>query len=72
MPYHWSYKFDDINLEKGDPNQIIYEFVNRKASKPTDKDKRASKPRIRKNANSHNKHEHNFKKHKSKILPSQS
>jgi hypothetical protein len=48
IPYHWSYKLDDIDIEKEDLNQIIYEVVNRKASKPTDKDKRAPKPRIRK------------------------
>ena len=48
VPYHWSYKLDDIDMEKEDLSQIIYEVVNRKAAKPTDKDKRAPKPRTRK------------------------
>ena len=48
IPYHWSYKLDDIDIEKEDLSQIIYEVVNRKAAKPTDKDKRAPKPRTRK------------------------
>lgn len=48
IPYHWSYKLDDIDIEKEDLSQIIYEVVNHKAAKPTDKDKRAPKPRTRK------------------------
>ena len=48
IPYHWSYSLDDIDLEKEDLTQIIYEAVNRKAAKPTDKDKRTPKPRTRK------------------------
>lgn len=48
IPYHWSYKLDDIDIEKENLNQIIYEVVNRKAAKPTDKDKRAPKPCTRK------------------------
>ena len=42
------YNLDDIDIEKEDLSQIIYEVVNRKAAKPTDKDKRAPKPRTRK------------------------
>lgn len=48
IPYYLSYKPDDIDIEKKDLSQIIYEVVNRKAAKPTDKDKRAPKPRTRK------------------------
>ena len=48
VPYHWSYKLDDIDLEKEDLSQIIYEVVNHKAAKPYDKDKRAPKPRTNK------------------------
>ena len=48
IPYHWSYKLDDIDIEKEDLSQIIYEVVNHKAAKATDKDKRAPKPRTRK------------------------
>ncbi len=48
IPYHWSYQLDDIDIEKEDLNQIIYEVVNRKAAKAADKDKRAPKPRTRK------------------------
>ena len=48
IPYHWSDKLDDIDMEKEDLNQIIYEVVNHKAAKPIDKDKRAPKPRTRK------------------------
>ena len=47
VPYHWSYKLDDIDLEKEDISQIIYEVVNHKAAKAYDKDKRAPKPRKR-------------------------
>ncbi len=46
VPYHWSYKPDDIDLEKEDISQII-EVVNHKAAKACDKDKRAPKPRKR-------------------------
>jgi len=45
IPYHWSYKLDDIDLEKEDLSQILYEVVNRKAANPVDRDKRAPKPR---------------------------
>ncbi len=31
IPYHWSYRLDDIDMEKEDLSQIIYEVVNRKA-----------------------------------------
>lgn len=47
IPYHWSYKLDDIDLEKEDINQIVYEVVNHKAANTCDKDKRAPKPRKR-------------------------
>ena len=46
VPYHWSYKPDDIDLEKEDISQII-EVVSHKAAKACDKDKRAPKPRKR-------------------------
>lgn len=48
VPYHWSYKLDDIDLEKEDISQIIYEVVNHKAARPCDQKKRAPKPRTRK------------------------
>lgn len=48
IPYHWSYKLDDIDMEKEGLGQIIYEVVNRKAAKEADKDKRATKPHTRK------------------------
>lgn len=48
VPYHWSYKLDDIDLAKEDISQIVYEVVNHKAAKACDKDKRAPKPRTRK------------------------
>ena len=48
IPYHWSYRLDDIDIEKEDLSQIVYEVVNHKAAKPNDKDKRAPKPRTRK------------------------
>ncbi len=34
VPYHWkfTYKLDDIDLEKEDISQIVYEFVNHKAA----------------------------------------
>lgn len=44
VPYHWSYNLDDIDLEKEDINQIVYEVVNRKAALPDDKEKRAPEP----------------------------
>ena len=47
VPYHFSYKLDDIDLEKEDISQIVYEVVNHKAAKACDKDKRAPKPRKR-------------------------
>ena len=48
VPYHWSYKLEDINLEKEDINQIVYEVVNQKAARPCDRDKKAPKRRSRK------------------------
>ena len=48
VPYHWSYKLDDIDLAKEDISQIVYEVVNHKAANACDKDKRAPKPRTRK------------------------
>ncbi len=48
VPYHWSYKLDDIDIEKEDLSQIIYEVVNHKAANPCDQDKRAPKPRTHK------------------------
>ena len=48
IPYHWSYKLDDIDIEKEDLSQIVYEVVNHKAAKPSARDKRAPKPRTRK------------------------
>lgn len=47
VPYHWSYKLDDIDLEKEDISQIVYEVVNHKAASVENKDKRAPKPRTR-------------------------
>lgn len=48
VPYHWSYKLDDIDIEKEDLSQIVYEVVNHKTVNPCDRDKRAPKPRTRK------------------------
>lgn len=48
IPYHWSYKLDDIDLAKEDISQIVYEVVNHKAANVCDKDKRAPMPRTRK------------------------
>ena len=48
VPYHWTYKLDDIDIEKEDINKIVYEVVNRKAAKPEDRDKRAPEPIKRK------------------------
>lgn len=48
VPYHWSYRLDDIELAKEDISQIVYEVVNHKAANACDKDKRAPKPRTRK------------------------
>ena len=48
VPYHWSYKLDDIDLEKEDISQIVYEVVNQKAANACDREKRAPKPRKRK------------------------
>ena len=48
IPYHWSYKLDDIDLEKEDINQIVYEVVNQKAARACDKGKKAPIPRKRK------------------------
>lgn len=44
VPYHWTYKLDDIYLEKEDINQIIYEVVNQKAASIENERKRAPKP----------------------------
>lgn len=51
VPYHWTYKLDDIDIEKEDINKIVYEVVNRKATKPDDRDKRAPEPIKRKRKN---------------------
>ena len=48
VPYRWSYSLDDIDVEKEDISQIVYEVVNHKAANACDKDKRAPKPRTRK------------------------
>lgn len=48
VPYHWSYKLDDIDLAKEDISKIVYEVVNQKAANACDKGKRAPKPRTRK------------------------
>lgn len=48
IPYHWSYKLEDIDLEKEDMSQIVYEVVNQKAARLCDRDKKAPKPRSRK------------------------
>ena len=47
IPYHWTYKLDEIDLEKEDINQIIYEVVNHKAASIENEGKRAPKPRTR-------------------------
>ena len=54
VPYHWTYKLDDIDIEKEDINKIVYEVVNRKAAKTYDRGKRAPEPikRNRKNKES--------------------
>lgn len=49
VPYHWSYNLDDIDLEKEDLSQIVYEVVNHKAALAEDKEKRAPKPRTLRN-----------------------
>ena len=48
VPYHWSYNLDEIDLEKEDISQIVYEVVNSKAAMPCDQGKRAPKPRAQK------------------------
>ena len=48
VPYHWSYKLDDIDLEKEDISKIVYEVVNHKAAMKCDQSKRAPEPRTRK------------------------
>lgn len=55
IPYHWSYKLDEIDLEKEDINQIVYEVVNQKAARSCDKDKKAPKPRKKNRQNQDNK-----------------
>ena len=47
VPYHWSYNLDDIDLEKEDISQIVYEVVNHKAARAEDQDKRAPTPKTR-------------------------
>ncbi len=47
VPYHWSYKLDDIDLEKEDISQIVYEVVNHKAAGSENAEKRAPKPHTR-------------------------
>lgn len=54
VPYHWPYNLDDIDLEKEDISQIVYEVVNHKAANQENKDKRAPKPRSRKRAKKEN------------------
>ena len=51
VPYHWTYKLDDIDIKKEDINKIVYEVVNRKAAKPEDQEKRATEPIKRKRKN---------------------
>lgn len=48
VPYRWSYSLDDIDIEKEDISQIVYEVVNHKAASQENKEKRAPKPRTRK------------------------
>ena len=48
VPYHWSYSLDDIDLEKEDISNIVYEVVKHKAALAKDQDKRAPKPKTRK------------------------
>lgn len=46
IPYHWTYMLDDnVDLEKEDINQIIYEVVNHKVASSENERKCASKPR---------------------------
>ncbi len=45
IPYHWSYKLDDIDLAKEDISKIVYEVVNQKAANACDKEKCAPNPR---------------------------
>ena len=47
VPYHWSYSLDDIELEKEDISQIVYEVVNHKAARAEDQEKRAPKPKTK-------------------------
>lgn len=51
IPYRWSYNLDDIDMEKEDLSQIVYEVVNRKAANPELNDKRAPKTRTRRRKN---------------------
>lgn len=60
VPYHWTYKLDDIDIEKEDINKIVYEVVNRKAAKPEDRDKRAPEPIKRKRKSGESVHFSNF------------
>ena len=48
VPYQWSYSLDDIDLEKEDISNIVYEVVNHKAALAKDQDKRAPKPKTKK------------------------
>ena len=61
VPYHWTYKLEDIDLEKEDISQIVYEVVNHKAARACDKDKRAPKPRTRNKQDQGNKAQQNIK-----------
>lgn len=54
IPYHWTYNLDDIDLEKENISEIVYEVVNRKAANACDQDKRAPKPRTRKKCSQDN------------------
>lgn len=44
VPYRWSYNLNDIDIEKENLSEIVYEVVNRKAAEPCDQDKRAPPP----------------------------
>lgn len=48
IPYHWSYSLDDIDLEKENVSQIVYEVANYKAACAENQEKRAPKPKTRK------------------------
>lgn len=54
VPYRWSYKIDEIDLEKEDIDQIVYEVVNHKAASAENKEKRAPVPIQRGRKNNRN------------------